>query len=138
MSKISQINQTHLETKALNFIRAFNNHNHFSKSDAIYCYGEILRERIKNPVGAEIALRDMLEKEPIDDMFRFSNNITYIEQEEGIQKLLNQYEESDAKYPNLLDVRTKLIEEKRVNHGQVTPILKGFDKFILKLKLFFS
>ena len=138
MSKISQINQTNLETKALNFIKAFNNQNHFSKSDAIYCYGEFLREKVKNPVGMGIAMRDMLEKEPINDMFRFSNNIAYIEQEKGIKKLLNQYEESDAKHPNLLDVRTKLIEEKRVNHGQVTPKLKGFDKFILKLKLFFS
>ena len=138
MSKISTINRINLETKATNFVKAFDTRGGLlNKPEALTAYSEFLKEKIKNPVGMGIAIKNVLEKNPIDDVIEFSSNIAYVEQDKGIKDLLRDVRQAELKnYARTQDIREGLIENNRINHERVMPALKGFEKFLLKLKLF--
>lgn len=136
MSKIPEIKRINLETKATNFIKTYNTKGRLlDKPKAILCYEEFLKEKIKNPVGMDIAMRDVLRREPVEDMIEFSSNVAYIEQNKGIKTLLKELYSQEAKRGKTQDLKEALIENNRINHDRITPALKGFNKFILMLKL---
>ena len=139
MSRISEINRINLESKASRFVRTFDTRGGLlNKSEALSSYKDFLKEKMDNPVGIKIAMKDVLKKNPISDEIEFASNIAYIEQDKNVKNLLKEVRQFNGRYGKTRYVRAELIDRGRVNHDKVMPALKGFDKFLLRLQLFLS
>ena len=139
MSKIPEIFRYDLEAKAINFIQELDTKGALlNKKDALYHTKEFLREKIKNPVGMAIAMKDILKESPIEDVFEWSSNLAFVEKDPEVKTLLKKLATTELNYKKTSDLRQKLIDLNRVNNYEVSPALRGFDKLKLRFKLLFS
>ena len=106
-----------------------------NKAEALYSYSELLKEKTKNPVGMTIAIRDMLENNPIENVYEFGENLNYLERNPQIDLLVKKLEKSEESFAKIQNTKEDLIFFKRINHGFVTPKLTGIRKLILRFKL---
>ncbi len=108
----------------------------FNKKGATKQYEMYLQEKVKNPVAAAIAMRDTVQKHPINNWEDFTKNRVALERQPQIDKLVKQIEQIEAQYPKTGYIRQELIAQGRVNLNYITPRLTGLKKLALKLKMF--
>ena len=134
MAKI-QSNYYNVETKAYNFLKSIDSNKHWPRMESLLHYDSFLRERVKCPTRADIAMKDVATANShfFQNEFKAGERICRLNGEVLIASLLEKVEEM---YPKTIDIREQLITMERVNHKKINPVLKGFDKLKLKLKLF--
>lgn len=107
------------------------------KSFAAECYENYLKEKIKNPVAASIAMRDVVQRKPIENLGFFSQNVAELERMPHIDKLVKEIAVNEAKNKKTAFLRHELIARNRINAYSVTPRLTGLEKLMFKIKLMF-
>lgn len=104
---------------------------------AVQCYENFLHEKIKNPVAASIAMRDVVQKRPIENVKDFAQNLVELERMPHIDKLVKQIADIEAQNSKTAYVRHEIISRNRINAYSVTPKLRGLKKLAFRLKLMF-
>ena len=102
---------------------------------AVSRYGEFLKEKIKNPLCTELAMRSVLDEHPIVYKKAYKVNQAKLEENEYIKSLLAKIAAREKQQEWSLPLRRALIAEDRIELFMVKPKLKGFKKFLLRLKL---
>ena len=106
---------------------------HYSKSEALYQCSEVLKSKNNNFTTTDIAIRDTA-REFYYDPYDFRSRLKGLETNPEIDVLVRKVKEKESLLKKTLKLRNFLIENNRINAGNVTPKLKGFEKFCLKFK----
>ena len=101
---------------------------------AVSRYEDVLKEKIKNPICTELAMKNLLDEHPFQYKIAYKKNMARIEENESIKKLLAKIAAQEKQQENSLPLRRLLMAENRIDLFTVKPKLKGFKKFLLRLK----
>ena len=118
----------------------FNEKSEFSRNwvkAASEGYQEYLKEKVKNPVAATIAMRDTVRKTPILNGKSFVLNQAKLERQPEVDQYIKQIANVEEKQAKTSFVRQEIIAKDRINLNSVTPKLKGAKKLAFKLGLMF-
>ena len=102
---------------------------------AVNRYGDVLKEKLKNPLCTELAMKNVLDEHPIIYKKAYKKNLAKIEDNEYIKGLLSKIAAQEKQQEWSLSLRRALIAEDRIELYAVKPKLKGFKKLLLRLKL---
>ena len=100
-------------------------------------YRAYLKEKIKNPVAATIAMINTVKEHPIKNKEDFTKNLIQIEKHPKIEAYLKKLQEIEASQAKTSYIRAELLANDRININYVKPKLSGWEKFKLKLKMLF-
>jgi hypothetical protein len=113
----------------------FNTRYNADKETMIEHYKDFLNTKLENSTIADLAMQDVLKKQPITHPLIYSSKQKRLEREPEVDELVlrvnNQYKEN---YPKTGDIRKTLIENDRVSLESIQPKATKLEKFILKLK----
>ena len=101
-------------------------------------YQDYLKEKVKNPVAATIAMRDTVRKSPILNPESFVENQAKLERRPEVDQYICQLAANDLMQAKTAYVRQEIIAKDRINLNSVTPKLKGAKKLAFKLGLMFK
>lgn len=107
------------------------------KSVAERNYKKYLEEKLKNPVAAKIAMRDVVREHPLKYPEGIGKNLFELEKSPSIDVLVKKIEQMELANHETSFLRAEIISRNRIIQSSVTPKLRGFDKFLFKLKMWF-
>ena len=100
-------------------------------------YRAYLKEKIKNPVAAKIAMINTVKEHPIKNKDDFTKNLMEIEKNPKVETYLKKIQEIEASQARTNYIRTELLANDRINLNYVKPKLTGWQKLKLRLKILF-
>lgn len=100
-------------------------------------YCEFLEDKIKNPLAATLAMRDIKEIRPIENIEDFSKNLAKLEKTPEVDCYTKKIKDIESGYNKTGYVRQEIIAQNRISLNYVTPKLNKMEKLAFKLKLMF-
>lgn len=112
---------------------------HFDSELAAIDGINFLEQKLEHPTYADLAMRDVIKKNPIKYPQFIDRNINILEKTPEVDCMFNNVEEKICKiYPKSYPIRKALIKNDRVTLSwDIMPKLSGFKKLMLKLKMLF-
>lgn len=107
------------------------------EKNATAYYKDFLIEKLKNPISATLAMRDVVAEHPIECIEDFSQNQRKLDAKPEIRDLINKINAKEDLYPKTCYARQEIIAQDRISLNYVKQKLTGLKKLAFKLKLMF-